>query len=66
MPPVIRLPTCWKICQVIGMCVSNKIVFDFVELVFIVVILVFIFVDFGFDIEELIATFASTLSAMAL
>lgn len=48
------------------MCVGNEIVLDFIELILIVVILIFIFVNFGFDIEELIAAFASTLSAMTL
>jgi hypothetical protein len=48
------------------MCVGDEIVFDFIELVFVVIVLVFIFVDFGFDIEELISAFASTLSAMTL
>jgi hypothetical protein len=66
VPPVISLSACWKICQIIGMCVGNEIVLDFIELVLIVVILIFIFVNFGFDIEELIAAFASTLSAMTL
>ncbi len=66
MPPIVRLPTSWKIGQIIGMCISDEIVLDLIEFVFIVVILVFIFVDLGFDIEELISTFASTLSTMAL
>jgi hypothetical protein len=66
VPPVIRLASCWKICQIIGMCIGNEIVFDFIELVFVVIVLVFIFVNFGFDIEELIAAFPSTFSAMTL
>lgn len=46
--------------------ISNEIVLDFIKFVFVIVVFVFIFIDFGFYIEELIATFASALSAMAL
>jgi hypothetical protein len=66
VPPVIGLPTRWKICQIIWVGISNEIVLDFIEFVFIIFIFVFILVDFGFDIEELIAAFTSALSAMAL
>jgi hypothetical protein len=48
------------------MCVSNEIILDLIELVLIVIILIFILVNFGFDVEELIATFPATLSAVAL
>jgi hypothetical protein len=66
VPPVIRLPSSWKICQIIRMCISNEIVLNFIKFVLVIIILVLIFVDFGFDIEELVATFASTFSAMTL
>jgi hypothetical protein len=66
VPPVIRLASRWKICQIIGMCIGNEVVFDFIELIFVVIVLVFIFVNFSFDIEELIAAFPSTFSAMTL
>jgi hypothetical protein len=66
VPPVIRLPSRWKIRQIIRMCISNEIVLNLIELVLVIIILVLILVDFGFDIEELVATFASTLPAMAL
>ncbi len=46
--------------------VGNEIVLNLIELIFIVIIFVFIFVNLGFDIKELVATFASTLPAMAL
>ena len=46
--------------------ISNEVVLNLIEFILVVVILVFVFIDFGFDIEELIAAFASTLSAMTL
>jgi hypothetical protein len=55
-----------EVRQIIRMGIRNEIVLDLVELILIVVILVFIFVDFGFDIEELIAAFATTFSAVTL
>jgi hypothetical protein len=64
--PIIGLASNWKIRQVIGMRVGNEIVLNLIELIFIVIIFVFIFVNLGFDIKELVATFASTLPAMAL
>ena len=48
------------------MSICNEIVLDLIELVLIVVVLVLVFIDFGFDIEELISAFASALSAMTL
>ena len=48
------------------MCIGNEVVFNFIELIFVVIVLVFIFVNFSFDIEELIAAFPSTFSAMTL
>ena len=66
VPPVIRLPSSWQIRQVIRMCISNEIILNLVEFVIVFIELVFVFVDFGFDIEELIASFTSALSAVAL
>lgn len=48
------------------MCICNEIVLDLIEFILIVIVLVFILVNFGFDIEELIAAFTSALSAVAL
>jgi len=66
MPSVIGLSASWEVCQVIGMCISNEIVLNLIEFVFIVIILVFILVDFSLDIEELIAAFSSAFSTMSL
>jgi hypothetical protein len=66
MPPIIRFTPSGQIREIIGMCIRNEIVLDFIELVFIVFVFVLVLVDFGFDIEELVSAFTSTLSSVAL
>ncbi len=46
--------------------IGDEVILEFIEFFLIVLILVFIFVDFGFYIEELVAGFSSALSAMTL
>ncbi len=48
------------------MCICNEIVLNLVEFILVIVVLVFVLVNFGFDIEELIAAFTSALPAVAL
>jgi hypothetical protein len=48
------------------MCICNEVVLEFIDLVFVIVIFVLIFINFGFDIEELVPAFTSALSSMAL
>lgn len=55
-----------EVCEIIRVGISNEIVLDFIELVLIIVVLVLIFVNLGFDIEELITAFATAFSAVAL
>jgi len=55
-----------QISKIIGMGVCDEIVFDLVELIFVVLVLIFVLINFGFDIEELVAAFAATFSAMTL
>jgi hypothetical protein len=66
MSSVIGLSTSWQIRKVVGMRIGNEIILDLIEFILIVIILIFIFVDFGFDIKELVAAFPATLSAVAL
>jgi len=66
MAPVICIATSRKTKEIIRMGICDEVVLDLVELVFILVVLIFALVDFGFDIEELIAAFSSALSAMTL
>jgi hypothetical protein len=48
------------------MCVCNEVVLEFIDLVLIIVIFIFVLIDFGFDIEELVSAFSSALSPMTL
>jgi hypothetical protein len=64
MPSVVRCLTGREFIEIIGMRICNKAAL-FIELIFIVV-LIFVFVYFGFDIEELIAAFTPALSPVAL
>jgi hypothetical protein len=41
------------------MCVGNKIVFEFINFVFIIFNILIFFIDFSFDIEELISALSS-------
>jgi hypothetical protein len=67
MAPLIYIATGRKIKKVIRMDICDEVIFDLVKLVFLVFDLIFALVDFGFDIEELIASFSySAFPAMAL
>jgi hypothetical protein len=46
--------------------ISNEVVLDLIELVFIVFVFLVVLVDLGFDIKELVAFFFSALSTMPL
>lgn len=48
------------------MSISNEIILDLIEFIFIVVILIFVLVDFGFNIEELVPALASAFSPVSL
>jgi hypothetical protein len=48
------------------MCIRNEIILELINFVLIIIILVFILIDFGFNIEELVSAFTSALSSMAL
>jgi uncharacterized membrane protein YbhN (UPF0104 family) len=49
------------------MCVGNKIVFEFVNFVFVIFDIFIFFIDFGFDVKELISALSSvTFSAVTL
>jgi hypothetical protein len=63
---VVRLTTSRKIRKIIGMYVCKEIVLNLVELIFIILIFIFILVNFGFDIEENISSVPAALSSMAL
>jgi formate/nitrite transporter FocA (FNT family) len=65
VPSIISLSAGWEICQIIWVRISNEAGTQLV-LIFIIVCLIFIFIDFSFNIEELVATFASALSTMSL
>jgi hypothetical protein len=65
VPSIISLSAGWEICQIIRVCISNKAGTQLI-LVFIIVCLILIFIDFGFNVEELVATFASAFSTMSL
>jgi len=66
MPSIIRLPAKWKVDHVIRMGICNKTILDSIELILIIIIFVLVLIDFCFDIEKLVAAFASAFSAMAL
>lgn len=55
-----------QLVEVIGVGVGDEVVLELVELVLVFIGFIFAFVDFGFDIEELVATLAAALSAVAL
>jgi len=67
MSPIIRLSAGGQIEKIIGMRVGNKIVFEFINFVFVIFDIFIFFIDLGFDIKELISALSSvTLSAVAL
>jgi preprotein translocase subunit SecF len=63
---VVRLTTSRQIRKVIGMYVCEEIVFDLVKLIFIILIFIFVLINFCFDIEENISAVPAALSSMAL
>jgi hypothetical protein len=46
--------------------IGNKVVLDFVELILIVFVFLIIFIDFGFNVKELITFLLSAFSTMTL
>jgi hypothetical protein len=67
MSPIVRLSAGGKIEKIIGMRVGNEIVFEFVDFIFIIFDILILFIDFGFDIKELISALSSvTLPAVTL
>jgi uncharacterized membrane protein YbhN (UPF0104 family) len=62
MSPIVRLSAGGQIKKIVGMRVGNEIVFEFINFIFIIFDILILFIDFGFDIKELI----SALSSVAL
>ena len=46
--------------------ISNEVVLEICKLILVFIVLIFIFVDFGFDIKELVATFTAAFPSMTL
>jgi hypothetical protein len=65
VPSIISFSAGWEICQIIRVRISNETGTQLI-LIFVIVCLILIFIDFGFNIEELVAAFASALSTMSL
>jgi hypothetical protein len=63
--PVVCLSTKRKICNIVRMGVSNEVILE-LYVIFVVVSFIFILINFGFNIEELVSFFTSTLPSMAL